>query len=71
MNGALLLYVGNRSQAKIMVFDRTTLALLDEFGQWGSAPGDFGTLHHMAAEVGPLRLCSESSAQVTCHDERH
>jgi len=44
------LYVGNRSQAKVMVFDRKSLTLLDSFGQWGSAPGDFGTLHHMAAD---------------------
>lgn len=58
------LYVGNRSQAKVMVFDRKSLKLLDEFGKWGSAPGEFGTLHHMAAdskgnlyvtEVTPLR----------------
>jgi DNA-binding beta-propeller fold protein YncE len=58
------LYVGNRSQAKVMVFDRERLELLDEFGQWGSAPGQFGTLHHMGAdsqgnlyvtEVTPLR----------------
>jgi DNA-binding beta-propeller fold protein YncE len=44
------LYVGNRSQAKVMVFDRKSLELLDSFGQWGSAPGDFGTLHHMASD---------------------
>ena len=44
------LYVGNRSQAKVMVFDRRTLELLDEFGTWGSAPGEFGTLHHMASD---------------------
>ena len=44
------LYVGNRSQAKVMVFDRATLELLNTFGQWGSAPGEFGTLHHMAAD---------------------
>ena len=44
------LYVGNRSQAKVMVFDRKTLGLLDSFGRWGSAPGEFGTLHHMAAD---------------------
>jgi hypothetical protein len=58
------LYVGNRSQAKVMVLDRKTLKILDAFGQWGSAPGEFGTLHHMAAdskgnlyvtEVTPLR----------------
>ena len=41
------LYVGNRSQARVMVLDRQTLEILDSFGQWGSAPGDFGTLHHM------------------------
>jgi DNA-binding beta-propeller fold protein YncE len=44
------LYVGNRSQAKVMVFERATLRLLDTFGEWGSAPGQFGTLHHMAAD---------------------
>ena len=58
------LYVGNRSQAKVMVVDRQSLTLLDAFGEWGSAPGQFGTLHHMAAdskgnlyvtEVTPLR----------------
>lgn len=57
------LYVGNRSQARVMVFERESLELLDSFGQWGSRPGDFGTLHHMAvdskgnlyvAEVTPL-----------------
>ena len=41
------LYVGNRSQARVMVLDRKTLEILDSFGKWGSAPGDFGTLHHM------------------------
>jgi DNA-binding beta-propeller fold protein YncE len=58
------LYVGNRSQAKVMVFERRSLVLLDAFGEWGSAPGQFGTLHHMASdskgnlyvtEVTPLR----------------
>jgi DNA-binding beta-propeller fold protein YncE len=58
------LFVGNRSQAKVMVFERRTLTLLDAFGEWGSAPGQFGTLHHMASdskgnlyvtEVTPLR----------------
>jgi hypothetical protein len=58
------LYVGNRSQAKVMIFARTSLDLLDAFGGWGSAPGEFGTLHHMATdskgnlyvtEVTPLR----------------
>jgi DNA-binding beta-propeller fold protein YncE len=58
------LYVGNRSQAKVMVLDRKTLRTLDSFGRAGSAAGEFGTLHHMAAdskgnlyvtEVTPLR----------------
>ena len=62
--GQRFLYVGNRSQAKVMVLDRKTLNVLDAFGRWGSAPGEFGTLHHMAAdskgnlyvtEVTPLR----------------
>jgi DNA-binding beta-propeller fold protein YncE len=44
------LYVGNRSQAKVMVLDRASLRILDSFGEWGSAPGQFGTLHHMAAD---------------------
>jgi DNA-binding beta-propeller fold protein YncE len=58
------LYVGNRSQARVMVLDRITMQILNSFGRWGSAPGEFGTLHHMAAdsngnlyvtEVTPLR----------------
>jgi len=44
------LYVGNRSQAKVMVLDRAALSVLDSFGQSGSKPGEFGTLHHMAAD---------------------
>ena len=44
------LYVGNRSQAKVMVLDRASLKVLDSFGQWGSKPGEFGTLHHMASD---------------------
>jgi sugar lactone lactonase YvrE len=57
------LYVANRSQAQIMVFDRSTFAYLDSFGSWGSEPGQFGTLHHLSvdsqgnlytAEVTPL-----------------
>lgn len=44
------LYVANRSQAQVMVFNRKTLEFLDSFGQWGSAPGQFGTLHHLSAD---------------------
>jgi DNA-binding beta-propeller fold protein YncE len=58
------LYVANRSQAQVMIFERKTLEFLDAFGQWGSAPGQFGTLHHLSidskgnlytAEVTPLK----------------
>ena len=58
------LYVGNRSQARVMILERETLEILDWFGDWGSAPGDFGTLHHMdvdasgnlyVTEVSPLQ----------------
>ncbi len=58
------LYVANRSQAQIMVFDRKTLDFLDGFGSWGSGAGQFGTLHHLSvdstgnlytAEVTPLK----------------
>ena len=58
------LYVANRSQAQIMVFNRKTLEFLDSFGSWGSDPGQFGTLHHLSvdskgnlytAEVTPLK----------------
>jgi hypothetical protein len=30
-----------------MVLERETLEILYGFGRWGSAPGEFGTLHHM------------------------
>ena len=52
------LYVGNRSQARVMVFERKTLELLDWFGEWGSDPGQFGTLHHVAIDSkGNLYVC--------------
>lgn len=44
------LYVANRSQAQIMIFDRKTLAFLDSFGSWGSESGQFGTLHHLSVD---------------------
>jgi DNA-binding beta-propeller fold protein YncE len=44
------LYVGNAGQAKVMVLDRKSLEVLDSFGRAGSAPGEFGTLHHLAAD---------------------
>ena len=33
-----------------MVFLRESLTLLEAFGETGSAPGQFGTLHHMASD---------------------
>ena len=45
------LYVGNRSQARVMILDRKTLEILGSFGRPGSAPGEFGTLHHMAVDA--------------------
>jgi DNA-binding beta-propeller fold protein YncE len=45
------LYVGNRSQARVMILDRKTLEILGSFGRAGSAPGEFGTLHHMAVDA--------------------
>jgi sugar lactone lactonase YvrE len=59
-----LLYVADRSQAQILIFNRQTLEYLDGFGSWGSNPGQFGTLHHLSidskgnlytAEVTPLK----------------
>jgi DNA-binding beta-propeller fold protein YncE len=44
------LYVGNAGQAKVMVLDRKRLQVLGSFGRAGSAPGEFGTLHHLAAD---------------------
>jgi DNA-binding beta-propeller fold protein YncE len=44
------LYVGNAGQAKVMVLDRKTLEVLDSFGGAGSAPGEFGTLHHLTSD---------------------
>jgi len=62
--GQRFLFVANRSQAQVMVFNRKTLEFLDSFGSWGSEPGQFGTLHHLSvdskgnlytAEVTPLK----------------
>ena len=44
------MYVGDRSHGTVMVFNRKTLELLDSFGQMGTAPGEFRTLHHMATD---------------------
>ena len=58
------LYIANRSQAQVMIFNRKSLEFLDSFGRWGSEPGQFGTLHHLSidskgnlytAEVTPLK----------------
>src|ERR1051326_930271 len=44
------LYVANRSQGKVMIFDRKTLDLLGSFGQLGEAPGQFKVIHHMSSD---------------------
>ncbi len=68
------LYVGNRSQARVMVLERETLEILYWFGQWGSAPGEFGTLHHMdvdsrgnlyVTEVSPLEPVNQRVQKFT------
>ena len=56
------LFVGNRSQAKVMIFERRGLQLLGSFGEWGSAPGQFGTLHHMACRFEGQSLCDGGHA---------
>ena len=44
------MYVGDRGHGTVTVFNRKTLERLDTFGQIGSAPGEFRTLHHMATD---------------------
>ena len=67
------LYVGNRSQARVMVFDRRTLTLLDSFGQWGSAP----VISELSITWRPIRgqsVCDGSDAAQTgkqAHPEIH
>jgi len=47
---AAFLYVASRSPARVLVFDRKTLKLLDSFGRPGIAPGEFDVLHHMTTD---------------------
>jgi hypothetical protein len=44
------LYVASRSPARILVFDRKSLKLLDSFGRPGVGPGEFDVLHHMTSD---------------------
>lgn len=44
------LYVASRSPARILVFDRKSLKLLDSFGRPGVEPGEFDVLHHMTSD---------------------
>jgi hypothetical protein len=42
--------VASRSPARILVFDRKSLKLLDSFGRPGVGPGEFDVLHHMTSD---------------------
>jgi DNA-binding beta-propeller fold protein YncE len=44
------LYVADLGNAEVDVIDRRTLAPLGSFGKRGAAPGEFDTLHHIAAD---------------------
>jgi hypothetical protein len=44
------MYVMNRIQQQIVVYDRKTLEVLDRFGQTGHAPGEFYVLHDLAVD---------------------
>ena len=48
--GQQFLYVADLADSQIVVLDRKTLDVVTTFGRPGSAPGEFGTLHHMAAD---------------------
>jgi DNA-binding beta-propeller fold protein YncE len=48
--GQRFLYVANLADSQIVVLDRKTLDVVTTFGRPGSAPGEFGTLHHLAAD---------------------
>jgi hypothetical protein len=44
------MYVINRIQQQIVIYDRKTLEVLGAFGQTGHAPGEFYVLHDMAVD---------------------
>jgi len=48
--GQQFLYVADLADSQIVVLDRKTLDVVTTFGRPGNAPGEFGTLHHMAAD---------------------
>jgi len=44
------LYVADIGNNQINVLDRQSLKILDKFGKAGTAPGEFGTIHELAAD---------------------
>ena len=48
--GQQFLYVANLADSQIVVLNRKTLDVVTTLGRPGNAPGEFGTLHHMAAD---------------------
>jgi DNA-binding beta-propeller fold protein YncE len=48
--GQQFLYVADLADSQIVVLNRKTLDVVTTIGRPGSAPGEFGTLHHMAAD---------------------
>jgi DNA-binding beta-propeller fold protein YncE len=48
--GQRLLYVADLADSQIVVLDRKTLDVVTTFGGPGTAPGEFGTLHHLATD---------------------
>ena len=44
------LYIAERSDQQVVVFDRATLARLSSFGRVGDQPGEFYILHDMVAD---------------------
>jgi hypothetical protein len=48
--GQQFLYVADLADSQIVVLNRKTLDVVSTIGRPGSAPGEFGTLHHMAAD---------------------
>ncbi|PYS19108.1 MAG: hypothetical protein DMG11_32115 [Acidobacteria bacterium] len=44
------LYVADIGNNQINILDRQSLKILDKFGKAGTAPGEFGTIHELAAD---------------------
>ncbi len=52
------LYVGSRSPARVLVFDRKTLKMITSFGRAGIGPAEFDDLHEITTDSsGNLYVC--------------